>query len=138
MVGLSFTNSIVRPKRLKGTTRKLAVVSEAINEEKQMIEKKRNNVDNAVENGGRLVKHEVTHKKKDSKKIKHPHPSSSGAKSMHTSQKEHSKHSEWTSVVAKKINVVDLHKHHHHEKYDQLPNLNVDYHWAKTHPPKDK
>lgn len=50
-----------------------------------MIEKKRNNVDNAVQNGGQHIKHEVNHKKKYSKKIKHPHPSSSGAKSMHTS-----------------------------------------------------
>lgn len=39
-------------------------------------------------------------------------------------------------MVAKKINIVDLHKHHHREKYDQLPNLNVDYHGPKIHPPK--
>ena len=70
--GLNFTNSIVRPKRLKGTARKLAVISEAINEEKKMTEKNRNNVDNAVQNGGRPVKHEVNHKQKDSKKIKRP------------------------------------------------------------------
>ena len=73
-----------------------------------MTEEKRNNLDNAIQNGGQPIKHEVNHKKKDSKKIKHPHPSSSGARSMHTSQKEHSKCSEWTSVVSKKINVVDF------------------------------
>jgi len=57
---------------------------------------------------------------------------SSGASSMHTHE-ETSKSHEWTSLVGKMINVVDLNKPP--EKYDP-PTLNADYHGPKTHPPK--
>ncbi|GLJ46898.1 hypothetical protein SUGI_0989290 [Cryptomeria japonica] len=75
--GLGFTHRLVTPKRLKGTARKLAIISETRNEEKQMTETKSNSLDNAVQSGGLPAKSTV-YKQRDSKKIKHLPPSSSG------------------------------------------------------------